>query len=78
MRGEGNERIIVYLLECALSIKQVVDHVSRHADERGHADAVAQDGGPRRVVVVEQPDLGREGQETNDDELCARAGRKQS
>lgn len=50
-------------------MKQVIDHVSRHADERGHPDAVAQDGGPGRVVVVEQLDLWGEGQETDDDEL---------
>ena len=45
------------------------DHISRYTDERGHPNAVAQDGGPLWVVVVEQPDLWREGQETDDDEL---------
>lgn len=60
---------MLYLFERALSIEQVVDHVSRHTDERGHPDAVAQDGGPWRVVVVEQLDFWRKGQETDDDEL---------
>lgn len=76
MDNGENERTHLYLFECSLSIKQVVDHVGRHADERRHADAVAQNRGPQRVVVVEQPHLRGESQETNDDELCARVGVK--
>lgn len=63
----GNK--VQYLFECTLGIEQVVDHVSRHADEGGHTNAVAQDGGPWRIMVVEQLDIRRKGQETDDDEL---------
>ncbi len=67
---KGKERL--YLFKRALGIEQVVDHISRHTDEWGHTDAVTQDGGPRRIMVVEQLDLWREGQETDDDELDTR------
>ena len=60
---------MLYLFECSLGIEQVEDHIRRHTDEWRHPDAVAQDSGPWREVVVEQPDLWREGQETDDDEL---------
>lgn len=60
---------MLYLFESTLGIEQVVDHISRHTDEWGDPDAVAQDSGPWWIVVVEQPDLWREGQETDDDEL---------
>lgn len=62
-----------YLFKCALGIEQIENHISRHTDEWGHPDAVAQDSSPRWVVVVEQPDLGGEGQETDDDELGKRS-----
>lgn len=58
-----------HLFEGALGNDQAVDHVSRYTEERGHTDAVPQDSGPRGVVVAEQPDLWREGQETDEDEL---------
>lgn len=61
--------LLLYLLECALGIEQVVDHISRHTDEGGNPDAVAKDSGPRWVLIVEQPDLWREGEEADDDEL---------
>ena len=64
-----------YLFEGALGPQQVVDHVGGDADEGGDPDAVAQHVGPRRVLVVKQPHLGREGQETNDDELEDGRGR---
>lgn len=56
------------LFESALSVEQVVDHVGRHTDEGGHADAVAQDSGPGRIVVVEQLHIRREGKKADDDE----------
>lgn len=58
-----------HLSERAPGAEQVVEHVGGNADEGGHADAVAQDGGPGGVVVVEQPDVRGEGQEADDDEL---------
>lgn len=61
--------MLLYLFECALGIEQVVDHISRHTDKGGNPDAVAKDSGPWRVVIVEQPDLWREGEEADDDEL---------
>ena len=65
----------LYLFEGALGPTQVVDHVGGDADEGGDSDAVAQHVGPRWVLVVKQPHLGREGQETNDDELEDGRGR---
>lgn len=67
---------MLYLFECSLGIEQVVDHISRHTDEWWHPNAVAQDSGPWREVVLEQLDLWREGQETDDDKLHTGMGRK--
>lgn len=54
----------------------MINHISRHTDEGGNTNAVAQDSGPWWVVVVEQPDFWRKGQETDDNELETRFGTK--
>lgn len=58
-----------YLFEGSSGGEQVEDHVGRHTDEGGDPDTVAQDSGPRWVVVVKEPHLRGEGQEADDDEL---------
>jgi len=72
----GKERL--YLFKRSLGAEQVVDHINGHADERRHPDAVAQGGGPWRVLVVEQLDLWWEGQKTDDDELHTGGGGNKS
>lgn len=59
----------VYLFEGPFGGEQVVDHVGRHANERGDTNAVAQYSGPEGVQVVKQLDLRRERQETSNDKL---------
>lgn len=59
----------MYLFEGPFGGEQVVDHVGRHANERGDTNAVAQYSGPEWVYVVKEPHHRREGQETSNDEL---------
>lgn len=58
-----------YLFEGPFGGEQVVNHVGRHANERGDTDAVAQYSGPKWILVVKQLHYRREGQETSNDEL---------
>lgn len=61
--------LLPHLFEGPFGGEQVVDHVGRHANERGDTNAVAQYSGPEREQIVKQPHLRREGQETSNDEL---------
>jgi len=62
---------LAHLFEGSFGGDQIVDHVGRHTDEGGDSDAVAEHCGPERVEVVKQLHLGRECQETHNNELQA-------
>lgn len=64
-----NAHSSTYLPKGPRSDDQPVGYVRGDADEGGRPHAVAQDGAPRGVVVLEKAQLRRARQEAADDEL---------